>query len=334
MKPMFDVGIRRKVGWFVMLGLGSVVVILLLIGLRSDLFADKYRLTFSPATASGFYIGQPVRLQGFIVGRVDAMQLQPDGRVRIDLAMLERYRGMLHRDCTIELGRDGLIGEQLLQISGGDASKPTVQDGQSVTYRDASTIEQLIKEARPAVEHANTLLRELSELATWLNDPNSDIRQVAARLNSATEHVAADDISNTLQSMQGVLVNLEALSGDLKEQRVAKQLAESLQITSRILAQLEPISVELSKQGPATVRRIDSLIAHVDKLSASLDLVASDLSELTPELPGLARESRRTIGEMRKTLSELQSSWLIGGHADQKQEKPAEITPPVLEMQP
>jgi len=44
----FETNIRRQVGWFIILGIGAVIFILLTISLRSDLFVHKFYLAFSP----------------------------------------------------------------------------------------------------------------------------------------------------------------------------------------------------------------------------------------------------------------------------------------------
>ena len=329
----FVANIRRQVGWFVILGIGAIVFILLMLSLRTDLFANKFYLAFSPPSATSFYVGQPVKYQGFTVGRIDNMDLQSDGRVRITLRLLERYHPMLHEGAIVHLTREGLIGEQTLEITAGDIEKPAISDGQMIDYETAATVEQLLQDIKPAVDNANKLLSELATLATWLNDPNSDVRQVTARLNAVSQDLNRENISKLVANLADALENLRSLTQDLKEQGVAKQLATALEATSSILTNLRPLSEQIAKEGPDSLKRINSLIEHVDRLSKSLDIVASDLSELTPELPGLARESRQAIGEMQEILKSVRGSWLVGGSTSGKA-RDETVAPPALELQP
>ncbi|GAV19607.1 hypothetical protein MMIC_P0555 [Mariprofundus micogutta] len=330
----FVANVRRQVGWFVLLGIGTIVAIILAVSLQSDLFAKKFQLYFSPPSAASFYEGQAIKFQGFTVGRIKAMDLQDDGTVRITLNLLERYHPMLHEGAIVHLVREGLIGEQTLEITSGDSEKPVVQPGQVITYETAATIEQLLQDIKPAVENANTLLQELSELATWLNDPNSDFRQMGARFNALSQDLNRENVGKLVVNLAEILENLQSLTKDLKDSHVGEQLAKSLHSTSQILSDLRPLTQQISKEGPESLKRINSLINHVNKLSKSLDSVASDLSELTPELPGLARESRVTIAEMQQLLKALQNSWLVGGKAQPAQDDERSVAPPVLEMQP
>jgi len=329
----FVLNIRRQVGWFIILGIGFIALILLMISLQSDVFSKKFYLSFSPPSASGFYVGQPVHFQGFTIGRIGEMELMTNGQVNIRLRLLERYHAMLRQGSTIHLIRDGLIGEQTVEITAGDASKAIVRNGQTIEFEKAASIEQLLQDVKPAVENANTLLSEMAALARWLNNPQSDIRQVTARLNDVSKDVNQQNVRQMAQGFADVLADLQDLTKTLQEHRVAEQLSSSLQAMTRILTDLRPFSEQFAQQGPKSLELMNSLLANVDKLSASMDTVATDLSELTPELPGLARESRSTIREMQDLLKQMQNSWLLGNDRSMKEDVDP-VTLPVLDLHP
>lgn len=329
----FVLNIRRQVGWFIILGTGAIALILLIISLQSDVFAKKFYLSFSPPSASAFYVGQPVRFQGFTIGRIGEMDLKANGQVQIRLRLLERYHAMLHQGSTIHLIRDGLIGEQTVEITPGDANRAIVRNGQTIDFKQAASIEQLIQDVKPAVDNANALLSEMVELARWLNDPQSDIRQVTARMNEVSKDLNQQNVRQMVQGFADVLEDLQALTTTLQEHRVAEQMSSSLQAMTRVLTDLRPFSEQFAKQGPKSLALMNNLLTNVDKLSTSLDKVATDLSQLTPELPGLARESKSTIREMQDLLEQMQGSWLLGNNRSMK-EGVDPVAPPVLDLHP
>jgi ABC-type transporter Mla subunit MlaD len=329
----FVSNIRHQVGWFIIIGIGAIAFIMLMISVQSDVFAKKFYLSFSPPSAAGFYVGQPVHFQGFTIGRIGEMDLKANGRVHIRLRLLERYHAMLRQGSTIQLVRDGLIGEQTVEIAAGDAGKDIIRGGQTIEFERAASIEQLLQDVKPAVENANTLLSELASLARWLNDPQSDIRQVTARMNEISKDLNRQNARQMVQSFADVLEDLQALTKTLQEHRVAEQLSSSLQATTQILKDLRPFSEQFATQGPKSLELMNSLLTHVDKLSTSMDMVATDLSELTPELPGLARASKSTIREMQDVLKQMQGSWLLGNNRGMK-ESTDPVTLPVLDLHP
>ncbi len=325
-------GMRRQVGWFVVIGIGAIVVILLVTSLRTDVFAKKFYLNFSPPSASAFYVGQPVKFQGFTIGRVGDMELLPEGRVRITLRLLERYHPMVHQGAKARIVKEGLIGEQVVEVTGGDPKAPVVRDGQALAYETEASIEQLLQDLKPAVANANTLLREAAELTTWLNDPYGGVRQVVARLGEISQGLSRERVEGIVDDFARILSRLQKIAGEFEQHHVAEQLSGSLKMTTRILSDIEPLSKKLGEEGPRSFEHINSLLQHVDQLSQSLDIVASDLSELTPELPGLARESRGTIREMQELLKGLRGSWLFGGGEEKQAEVP--VAPPVMDLRP
>ncbi|MFQ5581032.1 MAG: MlaD family protein [Mariprofundaceae bacterium] len=334
MQRDFVSGMSRQVGWFVMIGIGTIILLLLVISVRTDVFAKKFHLYTSPPSATSFYEGQPVRFQGFVIGRVYRMELLDEGKVRIDMQLLDRYRHMVHYGAKVRLIKEGWIGEQALEISAGDAERSVVNDGDTIAYETEASIEQLLLDIKPAVSNANTLLRELAELSTWMNKPDGDLRLAFARLNALSSEVKGADIQQALERFSRVMLHLQSTAEQIDKHHVVERLSDSLKLTTNILDDLQPLAKGLGAEGPETFTRINMLLGHVDQLTRSLDIVAADLSELTPELPGLARESRSVIEEMRGLLKGLRGSWLFGDNADIETDENETVAPPALDLRP
>ncbi len=331
----FVQGMQRQVGWFVILGLGAIVVLLLAVSLRTDVFAKKFQLWFSPPSAAPFHEGQPVKFQGFTIGRVSDMELLDEGRVRITLKLLDRYRPMIHERAKARIVKEGLIGEQVVEVTAGDPKRAVIRDGAELAYETEASIEQLLQDLKPAVNNANTLLTQLAELSVWLNDPEGPFRQMTARLNDASRGLTREKMERMAASLANTMARLEAIVAELERGKVAQKLTASVSHANTLMKDIEPLARAAGEKGPETMANVASLLRHVDALSRSLDIVAADLSELTPELPGLARESRGAIEEMRALLRGMQDSWLFGGKHDAgRHDAAGEIAPPVLDLEP
>lgn len=330
----FIAGIRKQVGWFVMIGLGALLFVLLLAGLRSNLFAQKFFLHFSPPSAASFYIGQPVKFQGFVIGHIEDVDLLDNGRVKVNMELLEQYRHMVHTDSVVRLSKEGLIGEQVVEISSPESKKPKVVEPEtSIRYETEASLDQLLLDLKPAVANANVLLGELASLAKWMNDPNGDVRLAMSGLRQLTKGMRGGELQSAIGEFSKVLVHLQSLTRKLDEKGVVENLSKSLQATTKILDDLKPLSEVMGKEGAQTLAQVNALLKNVDALSKALNIVAADLSELTPELPGLARESRETIEEMQVLLKSLRGSWLFGGKGMPQSDEDV-AAPPVLDMQP
>jgi len=326
-------GMRRQVGWFVIIGIGAVLLLLLVITIRTDVFAKKFDLYVSPASASAFFIGQEVKFQGFTIGRVRNIALQPHGRVQVNLHLLERYHGMLHEGAIVRLIKEGFIGQQTVEITAGKVDAPVLQNQSSIPYQTEASIEQLLLDLKPTVANADTLLNDLVKLAKWLNDPNGDVRQATASLRQASEGMEKGAIKRTFTVMSNAAEEIQKLSHQLTESKAAEHLATSLKQTALILKDIEPLTHKLGKQGPETLSRVNVLLGRLDKLISSLTNISSDLESLTPELPGLAQESKNTIVEIQQLIKGMRGSWMFGGKQTPAK-KDEGVAPPGLDLRP
>lgn len=331
----FVAGMRRQVGWFVMIGLGAIVMLLLVATLRTDVFASKFTLYVAPPSASSFFIGQEVKFQGFTIGRVDDIALQASGEVRIALRLLERYRGMLHQGSAVRLVKPGLLGQETVELTAGDVKLAVLADGAQLPYREQATLERLLMDMKPAVANADSLLGELVQLARWLNDPTGDVHVATANIRAATQGVDQGAVQETIARVSKAAAQLEKLSRQLADNKAGEYLASSLQQTALVLKNLEPLSGELRRQAPQALAQSRTLIEQLDALSRSLNSIATDMQQLSPELPGLAQESRDALEEMRKLAASLRTTWLGGGarlpEAVDEGEASEMVAPPSME---
>jgi len=326
---------KRQVGWFVLLGLGSLLFVVGLVSMRSNVFAEKFTLFVEPPSASTFYEGQPVKFQGFSVGHIDDIQLQHEGQVRIRLKLLERYRHMLHQGSMIHFVKEGLIGEQIVEITAGDVDKAPVQDGQLLKYQTEASLEQLLIDLKPAVGNANVLLEQMAKLSLWLNDPYGTLQSSFQNLSKVTEGIHGQDVTATVQTLRQMLDSLNQVIASVHDEKVVAHVQTSLLAVEEILHNLKPMSQSLGQQTPEALSQLRTLLKQVNQLSEELTVVSSDLTQLTPELPGVARAAKESLEEMKITLKALQESWLLGG--DKKTTSvvdSVEVAPPVLESQP
>ena len=327
-------GMRRQVGWFVIIGIGAVFLLLLVITVRTDVFAKKFDLYVSPPSASAFFVGQEVKFQGFTIGRVRDIELQPRGRVRVNLHLLERYHGMLHEGATARLIKEGFIGQQTVEITAGKPQASVLQNNASIPYQTEASVEQLLLDLKPAVANADTLLNELVKLAQWLNDPNGDVRQATASLRQASEGMEKGALTHTITEVSNTAEEIQKLAHQLTENKAAEHLSASLGQTARILKDIEPLTQQLGKQGPETLARVNVLLGRLDKLTASLGNISSDLEQMTPGLPGLAQESKDTIVEIHHLIKGLRGSWMFSGKQAPARSKDEGVAPPGLDLRP
>jgi len=318
-----------------MFGIATLLLALLLLTLRTDLFDAKFALAFSPPTAAPFFKGQPVKFQGFTIGRVQNVELLEQGKVWVTLHIFEKYHAMLHEGAKANLAKEGLIGEQIVEIGAGDKALPPIRSGSQLEYQSEASIEQLLQDVKPAIANANVLLAQLAELATDLNDPHGDLKGMLHQWNEASRGLSSEKIDASLTALAASLAELQQILTPLREQKAGEHLAGALAELDGLLHDTRPLGKELGKNGPQLVQGADALIRDLDRLSQSLKVVSDDLADTTPHLPGVAIDAQKTIREAQLLIRGLRSSWLLGGAPVAEDGGDGElVAPPQLEVRP
>jgi len=328
-------GMQRKVGWFVLLGLGMLLLMLFIAGVRSNFFAQKFYVFIQPPTAIAFFEGQPVRFQGFSIGYVDMIELLEHGKVQITLQLLDRYRSMLHEGAVVQLAKEGLIGEQFLRITAGDLAAPIIQNKLLLNYESEASIEQILEDIKPTIAQADRLLSELGNLAVWLNDPAGDVRLAISNFRDFSSGLRGEDMQKMTREMFGLLKHTRLVMAEIESEHMMANVSHALGSTAVALDELKPFMHELGQQGGDSLEKLNILLERIALLSENLNVISSDMTELTPELPGLTRELRESVSESRLLMRRLRQSWLLGGgNEDLDEQQGVYRAPPAVGFRP
>jgi len=331
----FVSGMKRQVGWFVLLGAGALLFVLVTMGMRSNLFAKKFDLFVEPPSASTFYEGQPVKFQGFAVGNIDDIQLQHEGQVRIRLRLLERYHHMLHQGAVVHFVKQGLLGEQIVEITAGDLTKEPLRNEQLLPYETEASLEQLLVDLKPAVSNANVFLSEMAKISVWMSDPYGSLQASFAGVQQMSSGLKGEALEGMVSELTRTLQELRRVVRSVNDKQVVNRLEGALSQSQKVLDEVHPLVKNMGEKTPEILQSMEAVLEQVNQLTAELTLASSDLSQLTPELPGVARETREALAEVKVTLKQLQESWLLGGgKVPAAVVDTVEVAPPVLDMQP
>jgi len=107
-------------GHSLLFGIGGLVVIMALLVLyakRLGWFEPKLVLHVVTESSEGLLPGTPVRLSGIRVGSLTGTHLLPDGRVRLELTVLERYRPWITPRSRARLTRASLLGSGVVALT-------------------------------------------------------------------------------------------------------------------------------------------------------------------------------------------------------------------------
>lgn len=132
------------VGIFVAIGALSIAFLALRVaGQTAGSASQTYSLYADFDNIGGLKVKAPVKTSGVVVGRVAAIQLQPDTyRARVTLAIDSQYE--YSRDASVEILTSGLLGEQYLGLTQGGDMEVLAAGERISLVSSALVLEQLI----------------------------------------------------------------------------------------------------------------------------------------------------------------------------------------------
>jgi phospholipid/cholesterol/gamma-HCH transport system substrate-binding protein len=231
--PRFK-NLERKVGLFVMVALAGVLLTVLGIGVKQELFTPKTRLYFMSDTGQDLHEDMAVKLSGFVIGKVDKVELTEAAEVKVTLSILSEYMKWVKTDSKARLEKEGVIGATIIDISvGGDDAKVLPKDAQIVFERERglgtvvdqlyAQVQPLIADIRRLIQHADVLIAGLPATQKKLDDV---LASAATNLKNL-EKITAHEVPAATRSAR------EAIEG-------GKKVVDSLQRTWPIRGNIEP----------------------------------------------------------------------------------------------
>lgn len=240
-------------------------------------FEASQRLVLLADDAEGVTVGMDITFAGFPVGRVQRIELGPDGMARLLVDVPRKDAKWLRTSSVFTLERS-LVGSTKLRAFSGILSDPPLPDGAERTVLKGDALAEL-----PAlVDAVRSLLGNLNQLTA----PDAALAQTLG------------NVAATTTQLQGPHGALGVLMGS--EANVRKLLA-TLERTHTLLARLDGVA-----------QRADGLLASANTQVFGPQGLATDAQRLTHELAGAAAEARQTLKKVDALLVDAQA---VAGNA-------------------
>jgi phospholipid/cholesterol/gamma-HCH transport system substrate-binding protein len=182
--------LERKVGFFFFFGM-MILGIMLEIGEKWNPFEKNIKYTTYLTSITGLKVGDPVRLSGVDVGKIDEITII-DNRIRIDFEVKPGTK--IKTDSEASLRLTNLLGGQFLGISFGTLASPLLPPGGTVKGRDVANIDiivdnvsELTKDAKVFIASLNKNQEEvMGKISALLDENRGNLRGAIANINSIT----------------------------------------------------------------------------------------------------------------------------------------------------
>ena len=280
-------GQEAKVGFFVLLGLVSFVVVLFWMTDPATL-RGRYIITTIVENAGGVRAGDPVSMQGVNVGRVNGFEMGPE-LVTIDLEIEGEWA--IPTGSVVTMGESGLFGGRTLIIERGMGAEflepgDTIPGEGTVSAGLLGAVDELSVQAGDVLSAIDSLLnpttvgnvqgsaRELelllTELSGMVHEQRSTIGELTESLRRAAEGfetaaAAGPDVASAAARADSAMAVLTATTENLDAATASLRT---------VLTRME--------QGEGTLGRLsadESLYVNLNQAAESLNELLADVRE-------------------------------------------------------
>jgi len=264
--------------------LAAFSIALLIIGYNflkgNAIFSSETLLYARYSHVDGLAVSKPVLINGYQIGRVDKLQLQPDGTILATLKIKGKYD--IPKNSIARLESTDLLGSKAIVMALG-TGKDFALDGDTL---NANVEKNLMEAVEPVQKKAELIIGKMDSILTSVNsilnpdfqkNVNKSFNSIAATLTSleGTSKKVDGLVGTEGKRISAILANAEAISLNLKNnnQKINAILTNINTITDQVAAANFKQTIDNANKAVADLQGI---VSKVNNGQGTLGLLVND----------------------------------------------------------
>ena len=302
LRPMDKSRIEIKVGFFVLVGLLLVAVVLIQFSKGTSLFRGTYELKLHAVNVGGIKPRAGVLLAGVEVGSVASIRLAGDGKsVTILLKIYKDYP--IFHDARFVIEQAGFLGDQFVSVIPTENTPPLLADGADVPCQEPFNLQEVARSTAGFIQRIDATAKKLDDsvsqlqsevlnertmtnFAVAINNARIFSEQALDTINGINALVAtnAGQINYAVSNTVGFSQELTGLAGSARD-LLATNGAEISAAVENVKASTEVLKklmedVQSGRGLAGTLLQNEKLATNVQAIAANLSLTTSNLNRL------------------------------------------------------
>lgn len=224
-----------------------------------DLFESSTRVYVVYDNVAGLVNSAPVTLNGLAIGKVNSIDIQPDGKLLVEMQINTDFP--ISKSSVAEIYDSGLVGGRQIAIKPNFQDKDYIKTGD---YLKASSKLGLTDALAQQLEPLQYKVQKLLDNADVLFSNVNDILDEKTKQNLKS---SISELHKTLSEFSEISNNLNGLVADNKP-----KLNSMLTNFDKTSSNLEKMSDSLAKANLGqTVKNLEKTLASVDKIMGDIE---------------------------------------------------------------
>lgn len=270
-----------------------VLTFLLYIMYARGVFENTQRLVLLSDDSEGVIPGMDVTFSGFPIGRVQRVELAPDGKARILVDVTQKDAKWLRSSSVFTIEKS-MVGETRIRAYSGILSDPPLEQGATRTVLRGDTaaeIPKLVASARTLLENLDNMTRSDSAINNSLASIEALTGRFGGKYGMLGGALGSDAEARKLLQ---TLAHVDALLAKTDQRVFGK--AGVMDDTQAAIRQLNVVL----KDASASLKRVDAVLVEAQAVAGNAKDATRDLGALRAEVDASLRKVTRLIEEINR----------------------------------
>jgi len=304
------IGIEKKIGLFIVVALLGLLSVGVFIGIRQDIFTPKGHIYFISKSGQGIAPGMPVKLSGFIIGKVSSSLLKDVGKVQVELSINKKYMRWIKSDSTARLIKEGLIGEGVIEIVPGKEDSQEIEEGAVIKFEREPALGEMADELKQEIKPMLSDLREIIYYAN--NDKRGNLKITLSNLSRLS-----DELLRTRKNLDGLI---GSVGTDVNH--AVKRIDETLASVQEAVGDLKSVINQTGGNIEDTFRKLDMSLENLQKASAELKAL---MEGSAPKIPELIENGSVAVEGAKEVVDSVKGIWPVSKGIEKPKEKTIKV---------
>jgi phospholipid/cholesterol/gamma-HCH transport system substrate-binding protein len=296
---------------FVIIPALVLILALIAIAIRQNLFVKKLEFYTTLQNATGISTQTPILYKGFEIGRIKNFELSKAGNIRIEFYVLETYTKSMVDPSVILRQTNPVTSKTTLELIPDPTATKLLKEGATLPCTDFPDGKALLKQISPAhSDPISGIIEDVAYLTKELGrDQNPDAGTIFRILYNAAN--ATEKVDASLIEMQSIMAELNRFMVNMNRDNNADQgalfriLANMADITSSIESQMGEIESIMQSANIAArnYSNPDSLVVRM--IDPGGDQIIKPLSNVLVTLNASLREAQSILQVANRNNPEI-----------------------------
>ncbi len=289
------------VGIFILLGLAILVVTIFTLGGQKKTFVKSFTIHAIFNDVGGLIKGGNIWFSGVKVGTVKSISFYGNSQVEVTMNIENDVQSHIHKDAKARIGSDGLIGNKIVIIYGGDSTLPQIEKNDFLHVEKAMSTDDMLATLQA---NNNNLLEITQNFKSISKKIDNGKGILSSLLNDPAMSVT---LKNTIDNLQATVTNFKTVSVSSKTvlndfQNFSGKLNKPGNSVNRLVT--DTILYETIKE---SLSQLEKAAATVTKFTENLKMASERLNQ-KDNIAGVLLNDSTAASSIKITLKNLETS--------------------------